>query len=160
MKFSAQEEYGLRCLVAIARRGEGGAMTIPELASTEGLSQPHIGKLMSILRKAGFVNSTRGQVGGYQLARRPSEMVLGELLATLGGRLYFDEFCERHSGVLGRCVHDSDCNLRSIWSKIQDAVDSVVMQLSLQDVLDERADPLITLEPASARRPLIVQPQT
>lgn len=136
MKFSSQEEYGLRCLAAIARKGAGGSMTIPELSQSEGLSQPHVGKLMSVLRTGGFVSSTRGQVGGYSLTRRPGEIALGDVLTTLGGKLYTDGFCERHSGVLDRCIHESDCNLRSMWSKVQDAVDGVVGGMSLQSLLD------------------------
>ncbi|MCC6685635.1 MAG: Rrf2 family transcriptional regulator [Fimbriimonadaceae bacterium] len=136
MKFSSQEEYGLRCLAAIARRGVGGSMTIPELAQSEGLSQPHVGKLMSVLRSAGFVSSTRGQVGGYSLNRKPTEIALGDVLAALGGRLYTEGFCERHSGVLDRCIHESDCNLRSMWGRVQEAVDGVVGQMTLQALLD------------------------
>jgi len=136
LKFSSQEEYGLRCLAAIARKGAGGSMTIPELAQTEGLSQPHVGKLMSVLRTAGFVSSTRGQVGGYALTRKPNEIALGDILNALGGKLYYDNFCERHSGVLERCIHESDCNLRGMWGKVQDAVDSVVGQMTLQSLLE------------------------
>ena len=128
-------------------------MTIPDLAYSEGLSQPHIGKLMSILRRSGFVNSTRGQVGGYQLSRQPSEIVLGEAMAALGGKLYFDTFCERHSGVSDICVHHSECNLRNLWSRIQYAVDGVVMQVTLQDVLDNKLEGLIPLESVSIRKP-------
>ena len=144
--------------MAIARKGKGGSMTIPELADSEGLSQPHIGKLMSILRKSGFVNSTRGQVGGYHLSRNPADLVLGEILFALGGKLYFDQFCDRHSGVMDRCVHESDCNLRVVWSRTQDAVDSVVMQLTLADVLNQRSETLISLESISSRRPGQGQP--
>lgn len=129
-------------------------MTIPDLAHSEGLSQPHIGKLMSILRRAGFVNSTRGQVGGYHLNRKPTDIVLGEALAALGGKLYFDNFCERHSGVSDICVHHSDCNLRNLWSRIQYAVDAVVMQVTLQDVLDNKLEGLIPLESVTTRKPV------
>lgn len=152
MKFSAQEEYGLRCLIAIARKGEGGAMTIPDLAISEGLSQPHIGKLMSILRRSGHVKSTRGQIGGYLLAKRPDQILLGEVLADLGGRLYYDGFCDRHSGVKNVCVHDQQCNLRGLWGRIQAAVDSVVMNLTLQDLLDDKLDQLIPLQSLTGRR--------
>ncbi len=156
MKFSAQEEYGLRCLVAIARRGDNGTMTIPELAMSEGLSQPHIGKLMAILRKSGYVKSTRGQIGGYSLARRPSEIILGEVLADLGGKLFYEGFCDRHSGTLVSCVHLDGCNLRGLWSKVQTAVDEVVSKITLQNVLDEAPGSFATIEESPSRRPLQV----
>ncbi|RYG34392.1 transcriptional regulator, partial [bacterium] len=70
MKFSTQEDYGLRCLLQIARRPlEETALTIPEISRLEGLSQTHVAKLLMLLRQSGFVRSSRGQAGGYRLDR-------------------------------------------------------------------------------------------
>lgn len=137
MKFSAQEEYGLRCLVAVAQQGPEGSLTIPDLSRREALSQPHVAKLMSILRKAGFVKSTRGQVGGYQLNLPPDKIVVGNVLEELGGRLYGEEFCARHSGLNSECVHkDCTCLVGGLWTDIQAAVDKIVYGITLQDILD------------------------
>jgi Rrf2 family protein len=146
MKFSAQEEYGLRCLLQIARAEEDVSLTIPEISKLEGLSQTHVAKLLMILRKEGFVNSTRGQAGGYTLSRAPNTIYVGDVLAALGGRLYDDEFCHRHSGHSSVCTHDVDCGVRSLWQLIQEAVDGVVARMTLADMLAERAPrPNVTL---------------
>ncbi|MCH7945265.1 MAG: Rrf2 family transcriptional regulator, partial [Armatimonadetes bacterium] len=58
MKFSAQEEYGLRCLLALAGAADEATLTIPVIARAEGLTQSHVAKLLALLRKGGFVNST------------------------------------------------------------------------------------------------------
>lgn len=137
MKFSAQEEYGLRCLIAIARLG---TLTIPELSRLEGLSQPHVAKLLSILRRGGFLLSNRGQAGGYILARQPEEIVVGAVLADLGGRLYEPDFCEKHSGVQEECAHSVGCSLKELWSRVQSAVDQVVYQITLKDLIEESAN--------------------
>ena len=71
MKFSSQEEYGLRCLLRIARQGRKASLTIPEISEAEGLSSFYVAKLMRILRRAGLVKSARGQIGGYSLSRPP-----------------------------------------------------------------------------------------
>ena len=65
MKLSAQEEYGLRCLLQMASRGNEASLSIPEISRAEGLSVPNVAKLMRLLRIAGFVKSVRGQSGGY-----------------------------------------------------------------------------------------------
>ena len=72
MKFSAQEEYGLRCLLQLGRQAEKGSMTIPEISSAEGLSGPYVAKLMRVLRQGGFVQSTRGQVGEVSVILMPT----------------------------------------------------------------------------------------
>ena len=98
MKFSAQEEYGLRCLIQIARKGPKESMTIPEISKLEGLTSTHAAKLMMILRKEGFITSVRGQSGGYSLARSPQEIKISDVLHSLGGKLYDDEFCGKQIG--------------------------------------------------------------
>jgi Rrf2 family protein len=70
MKFSSQEEYGLRCLLRLAQEGDDGSMTIPAISQSEGISQAYVAKLMRILRRGGLVESVRGKVGGYTLASR------------------------------------------------------------------------------------------
>jgi Rrf2 family protein len=158
MKFSAQEEYGLRCLLQIARLGLDGSLTIPEIAKHEGMSPTHVAKLLMILRRDGFLISTRGQQGGYALARPANKTYVGDVLASLGGRLYDDGFCGRHgSGDDEECRHHVDCSVRALWQSIQSAVDNIVATLTLQDLLDEKASaPNVTLY-AEPRQPTILK---
>lgn len=149
MKFSAQEEYGLRCLLTIANQGENGFLTIPEISRVEYLTPSHVAKLLSILRKSGFLKSTRGQAGGYMLARPPSEILVGEVLAALGGRLYDERFCERHSGIRSLCIHKGQCSLSPLWKGVQAAVDSVVSNMTLQELVTYEC-PNMKVPPANA----------
>ena len=135
MKFSAQEEYGLRCLLQIGQQVGGAGLTIPEIAVAEGLSIPYVAKLMRVLRRGGFVKSTRGQTGGYTLARPTEKIVVGDVLAALGGRLFESEFCERHPGAVEICTHTVDCSIRSLWQAVQDVVDRVLGKTTLHDLL-------------------------
>jgi len=136
MKLSAQEEYGLRCLIALAKAKDRDGLTIPEISRAEGLSPSHVAKLLAILRKHDLVTSTRGQLGGYALSRDPEDVRLSAVLDCLGGRIYTDGFCERHSGLKGECVHETECLVRPLWNKIQAAVDGVVGRYTLADLLN------------------------
>ncbi len=138
MKLSAQEEYGLRCLLQLARQEE--ALTLPELSRREGLSLAHTAKLMRLLRRGGFVTATRGQSGGYALARRADEVMLGDVLAVLGGRFFDEEFCDRHAGVGRACTHLSDCSIRPVLRQLQVIVDDVLGQLPLSSLLARERD--------------------
>ena len=68
MKFSSQEEYGLRCLLRIARQGGHGGLTIPEISGAEGISSFYVAKLLRVLRRAGLVKSA----GFWSFSRNPS----------------------------------------------------------------------------------------
>ncbi|MBN1447939.1 MAG: Rrf2 family transcriptional regulator [Bacteroidetes bacterium] len=144
MKFSSQEEYGLRCLVQLARRGADASMTIAEISEAEGLSQAYVAKLLRILRLSGFVESARGQEGGYTLAKPPASIPLSEVLAALGGRFYKPGFCDHYAGTEAVCTHTFSCSIRPLWHRVQKAIDSVLDCTTLADLLENTSEPLYT----------------
>lgn len=143
MKISAQEEYGLRILIRIARSANTDEnMSIPVLSQLEGLSAAYVGKLAGVLRKAGFINSNPGNVGGYILARPASEIYVSEVLNTLGGSLFDQGFCGEFSGNTKFCTNSLDCSVRSLWRVIQFSIDRVLDKITLADLTgsEQRAD--------------------
>lgn len=150
MKFSAQEEYGLRCILTLARTDPsvaGGeprestevvelpSLTVAEIAEREGLTVQYAGKLIRILGKAGLVQSVRGRKGGYRLARPADEISVAETLEALGGQIYRPETCKRFSGDRQYCVHTKDCSIRSLWAGLQLMLDEVLTRTSLRDLV-------------------------
>ncbi|RPI71325.1 MAG: Rrf2 family transcriptional regulator [Ignavibacteriales bacterium] len=140
MKFSSQEEYGLRCLLRIGKSKSPNGLTIPEISDLEGLSQANVGKLLRTLRLGGFIDATRGQSGGYKLAKPAKEIIIGEVLAVLGGRLFEEDFCNSHTGIENICTNSIDCSIRSLWRTIQTLVDSVILKTTLKDLLGNEED--------------------
>jgi Rrf2 family protein len=147
MKLSSQEEYGLRCLLQLARAGEGAALTIAEMSEREGISPSNVAKIMRILRRAGLVRSTRGKTGGYRLARPAADVRALEVLAALGGRLFDPGFCDRHAGVETHCLNTRDCSIRPVLRGLQDAVDQVLGELTLASLLGSENEVAVTLRP-------------
>jgi Rrf2 family protein len=141
MKFTAQEEVGLRCLLTMAREYPPGYLNIVRIAGQESLTTAYVAKLMRVLRQAGLVRSVRGQKGGYQLARPPREIYLSEVLTVLGGRFHTIDACRNHS-VRGRrgCVHLKECSIRPLWSGIDLLIRGLTTQCRLSDLVPaERA---------------------
>jgi Rrf2 family protein len=141
MKITAQEEYGLRCLLKVAQEPAGNSLTLNEIAASEGLSVPYAAKMLSVLRQAGYLDSTRGRSGGYRLALPAEQIGLGSLLLKLGEPL-FDEpgYCERHAGTaqnLNGCVHQSDCSLRALWQTLEQWMRQSLDPVTLADLLQK-----------------------
>ena len=135
MKISAQEEYGMRCLLRIGSSELPEGLTIPDISRLEGLSAANVAKLLRILRLGGFVDSARGRSGGYKLAKPADQIVIGEVLTVLGGRIYNPTFCDSHTGTNSVCNHIIDCSMRSLWRSIQNAIDVVLGRITLKDML-------------------------
>jgi len=140
MKFSTQEEYGLRLLLRIAKSDSQHGLTIPELSEVEGLSSANTAKILRALRMAGFVDSARGQTGGYKLNQPAEKILLSDVLTALGGKLYESNFCDLHSGMENICTNSIDCSIRSVWKTIQNVLDSVLNKFTLQDLLSKEED--------------------
>ena len=154
MKLSSQEEYGLRCLLQLARAGDGASLTIADMSDREGISAPNVAKIMRILRRAGLVRSTRGKTGGYTLARPAAELRAKDALAALGGRLFDTEFCDRHAGVETHCLNTRDCSIRPVLHGLQQTVDHVLNKLTLASLLPSESEVTITLRPKAVKLPI------
>jgi Rrf2 family protein len=146
MRISAQEEYGLRCALQLARAGTGGSLTLPEIAAREGLTAPHAGKLLALLRQGGVIRSVRGRTGGYSIARPAHSISAAEVLRALSTRSWPEGHCHRHRGTLSACVHTQNCSVRSLWGSLDFIVDRLLRGVTLDDLLhgrlpgDERGD--------------------
>jgi Rrf2 family protein len=142
MKISAHEEYGLRCLVQLARaQADEQSLTLNQIAEREGLSVANAGKLMWILVKARLVHSHRGANGGYTLARPASEIRLNEVIRILDEDTV-DRFCKTHAGVLDVCVHTSDCGIRPVIVGLHEIVQSALAEITLSELIgsEEKVD--------------------
>jgi len=135
MKISAQEEYGLRCLLQLARAGTmGESLTLSQISRLEGISQANAGKVLWILSKAGLVQSTRGIKGGYSLARPASDIRLNQVIRVLEGEPA-ESHCKSYAGVLDACVHTGDCGIRPVIVELHQIVDNALADITLSQLL-------------------------
>ncbi len=140
MKYSTQEEFGMRLLLRIAKSDSPHGLTIPEISELEGISIANAGKILRVLRLGGFIEGARGQTGGYKLTKPPNEIIVNDVMIVLGGKLYEAGFCDLHAGIENICTNSIDCSIRSLWRTIQRMIDDVLSQISLQDLLGKEED--------------------
>lgn len=138
MKVSAQEEYGLRCLVQLAALDDGECLTLGQLAEREGISTANAGKLLWILNKAGLVSSNRGTKGGYRLARPASEIRLSEVIKVLDEDI-LESHCKSYTGVLDACVHTGDCGIRPVILGLHEIVQNALAGITLAQLVGTEA---------------------
>lgn len=135
MKISAQDEYGLRILLRIAKAHPEEGLSLSQIGELENISQAYAAKLTRSLRMAGFIQSMRGHKGGYILALPTHEIKVNNVLKAMGGVMYDEKFCGLHAGTLSLCTNSIDCSLRSLWTMLQWNMDKLLDQISLADLL-------------------------
>ena len=135
MRISAVEEYGLRCLLALARKGRDQQLSISEIAELEGLSVPYASKLLAILRRAGLVTAERGRGGGFSIAIDPDKVSLYQVLTALGGPMIDPHHCNRFTGQKDQCVHTDQCNIHDVLGGLAGYVQSFLSRTTLYDLI-------------------------
>src|SRR5262245_28322897 len=82
-----RSDYGARAMIDLALRYGDGPVQSADIAVRQGIPEAYLEQLLTALRKAGLVRSTRGPHGGHELARAPAEMSLLEVVSALEGPL-------------------------------------------------------------------------
>jgi Rrf2 family protein len=140
VKITALEEYGLRCLVQLARKEGVEPLSAREIAEAEGLSMEYVTQLLVRLRHAGLVKSVRGSRGGFLLTRAPSAMTMGDVTRALGEPL-LERLCASYTGTRPTCIHEgAGCGILDFWSDIAARVHGVLDGYTLKDLADRMVE--------------------
>ena len=138
MKITAQEEYGLRCLVQLAQlTTKNEQASLEDISRAEHISQDYVAKLFSVLRQVNLVESIRGKNGGYKLTRPPEKIYLDEVIRALSGEIFETESCQQFPGNDLKCVHISCCSIRSVWLSVSTVLFDIFKQITLKDLLEK-----------------------
>jgi len=87
MKVSAKTEYACLAMLELAAHfGSGEPVRIRKIADEHGIPSRFLVQILLQLKGAGYVSSTRGASGGYQLIKSPLSVTLGEVMAVIEGQ--------------------------------------------------------------------------
>jgi len=89
MRLSTKGQYGVLAMYELARHYGDGPVSIKEIAAEQQFSDAYLEQLFASLKKAGLVRSLRGARGGYQLAKEPDQISVGEIIDALEGPIEF-----------------------------------------------------------------------
>ena len=133
MKISTKGRYAIRLMLDLASDTSGKAVSLNDIAARQKISEKYLEKIISVLNKAGYVRSIRGPQGGYLLVKEPKEYTVGMILRATEGDLA-PVSCVGNGAV--ECDRADGCVTVRIWQKINDAVDNVVDNITLADLVD------------------------
>jgi Rrf2 family protein len=149
--FSTRSEYGVRVMIQLARRRGTGPVPLTGIAEAESLPLAYLEQLVSRLRKADLVSSTRGAHGGYELSRDPTEITMAEVVQALEGSLIPMQCFDELGGTRVLCNHLDDgfenCATKVLWTRVQGGITRALEQTTLAELAD-----FAEQRPAAARR--------
>ncbi len=133
MKISTKGRYALRLMIDLALNDGTKPVSLKDVANRQGISDKYLEQIISVLNKAGYVRSIRGAQGGYLLKKEPKEYTVGMILRLTEGSLAPVACIEDNQIV---CERQDACVTSMVWKKINDAVNDVVDNITLQDLCD------------------------
>lgn len=129
MRVSVKADYAARAVFGLAGRcAPGEVQRVEELAAEQGIPHNYLVQILLELKAAKLVKSQRGKEGGYQLARPPAEITLGDVLRAVEGEVFELP-----------ALRDSKCatELRSQWTRLKQAVESVADGVTFQELVEQ-----------------------
>jgi len=140
MMFSTRSEYGVRVMIQLARRRGSGPVPLTGIAEAESLPLAYLEQLVSRLRKADLVASTRGAHGGYELSRDPAEITMAEVVQALEGSLIPMQCFDELGGTRVLCNHVEDgfenCATKVLWTRVQGGITRALEQTTLAELAE------------------------
>lgn len=145
MKISTRTEYGIRVLVTLARtEGEDRYLSLSEIARREKLPHAYLEQLVGDLRRSGLVSATRGQSGGYRLARPSSEIAMADAIRALEGPIL--EMPCAGVGDLEHCDRPQPCSVHEVFQRVYESLSVSLGATSLADVVETAGGPPYPIE--------------
>ena len=129
-------DYGVRALVDLAQQPAGRPIPTASVAVRQGIPEPYLDQLLTLMGKLGYVRSRRGPHGGHMLAKAPSEISLGMVMTSLEGSAppldCLDEPAE--------CMLSSTCAQREVWRGVEEAVQAVLNATTVADLVNRQRE--------------------
>lgn len=132
MTISTKGRYALRIMIDLADH-IGETIKLKDIASRQGISEKYMEQIIAVLNKAGYVRSTRGAQGGYQLVKAPKDYTVGMILRLTEGSLAPVE-CLAENAL--PCEREGRCATIEVYKRIYDAVNDVIDKTTLEDLIE------------------------
>ena len=131
MKISTKGRYALRVMIDLAINNNDKYISLKEISQRQEISNKYLEQIISLLNKAGYLETARGYTGGYKLSKKPSEYKVGDILRATEGDLA-PIYCLTEDG---ECDKKSNCKTYSFWQGLDNVINEYVDSKTLEDLI-------------------------
>lgn len=133
MKLSTKGRYAVTAMFDLASHGKGEPITAAEISQRQGISKNYLEQLLLKLKRVGLVKTVRGPSGGYALAKKPSEVSVGDIVRATEGPVALAECIPSKKC----CPKSGCCSTRSLWRNLSSKISKLLNSTSLADLCRE-----------------------
>lgn len=132
MRLTTRSEYALLALVHLARQSPDDYLPVQAIASSQGIPPKYLEQILLALKRGRFVQSQRGQRGGYRLAHPPGKISLAEIVRLFDGPLAPVDSASKH--FYGPTPVERERRLLRVFREIRDHISDKLESTTIADV--------------------------
>jgi FeS assembly SUF system regulator len=136
VRISRLTDYATVILATLAGEPDR-VLNAHHLAAATRIAPPTVSKLLKQLQRARLVTSTRGQHGGYQLARPAAQISAAAILDALEGPVALTD-C---AAGTGQCEIEETCRVARVWQRLNAAIRRSLSEVTLAQLAGLDAAP-------------------
>jgi len=144
MRLSTKGEYASRAMLELSRRYREGPIHSREISKVQEIPPHFLQQILLLLKRAGYLKSRKGRMGGYILAKPPDEINVAEVIRVMDGPLAPIDCVSVMAHET--CPMEGTCGLRWLWKDVRDAVAEILEKTTFADLVEKSALPTDTKE--------------
>lgn len=134
LKISTKGRYALRMMLDLAEHYGDEFISLKEISKRQGISKKYMEQIIPLLNHGHLLRTAKGQHGGYRLARQPSQITAGDVVACAEGGIHIIDCLEDE---VNQCPRAQGCMTLPLWQGLNDTINNYLNSYTLQDILDE-----------------------
>jgi Rrf2 family protein len=142
MRLSTKGEYASRAMLELSRRYREGPIHSREISKAQEIPPHFLQQILLLLKRAGYLKSRKGRMGGYILAKPPDEINVAEVIRVMDGPLAPIDCVSVMAHET--CPMEGTCGLRWLWKDVRDAVAEILEKTTFADLVEKSAPPTDT----------------
>ncbi|MCM1182915.1 MAG: RrF2 family transcriptional regulator [Roseburia sp.] len=137
MKISTRGRYSFRMMIDLAQHYDEGFIALKDISARQNISKKYLEQIIPFLNRSSLLNANKGHMGGYRLAKSPSEITVREILESAEGSLV-PVSCMDNSPNL--CENCNGCLTLPVYEGLYHVILDYLNGITLQDVIDRQPD--------------------
>jgi len=135
MHITYKGDYALKTILDLALHYGERPVSIPDLAKRSDVPLKFLEQILLDLKRGGFVQSRRGKVGGYLLAKKPASIKVGDVVRFVDGPvepIACVDIKYKACGDIDRCL------FRGIWQKVSEQTLKIIDGITFEDLAKKK----------------------
>ncbi len=137
MKISTRGRYSFRMMTDLAQHYNEGFIALKDISARQHISKKYLEQIIPFLNRSSLLLANKGHMGGYQLAKHPSEITVWEILESAEGSLAPVSCMDN---VPNRCENADNCITLPVYQGLYEVIHNYLAGITLADVISRKPD--------------------